>query len=100
MNKLTIDELKLQFNKLGYKWLPFQIVGIRSKNDQPNKFDDLIGLIENDIILEVNGKKIDDKNGMGLTNLISQYSTGDKIMLKIWHKGQEKNIEITLEERK
>jgi len=50
MKKLTIEELKLKFNKLGYQWLPFQIVGIRSKADAPNKFDDFIGLIENDTI--------------------------------------------------
>jgi hypothetical protein len=50
MKKLTIEELKLEFNKLGYQWLPFQIVGIRSKADAHNKFDDLIGLIENDTI--------------------------------------------------
>lgn len=50
MKKYKIEELQLQFTKLGYKWLPFQIVGIRSKADSPNKFDDLIGLIEKDNI--------------------------------------------------
>lgn len=50
MKKLTIEELKAEFVKLGYKWLPFQIVGIRSKEDVPNKFDDLIGLIENNTV--------------------------------------------------
>jgi hypothetical protein len=50
MKQLTILELKTIFKKLHYKWLPFQIVGIRSKSDTSNKFDDLIGLIENDTI--------------------------------------------------
>jgi hypothetical protein len=50
MKKLTILELKTIFKSLNYKWLPFQIVGIRSKADAHNKFDDLIGLIENDTI--------------------------------------------------
>ncbi len=50
MKKYKVEELQLQFTKLGYKWLPFQIVGIRSKADNPNKFDDLIGLIEKDNI--------------------------------------------------
>jgi hypothetical protein len=50
MKKYKIEELQLQFTKLGYKWLPFQILGIRSKADSPNKFDDLIGLIEKDNI--------------------------------------------------
>jgi hypothetical protein len=50
MKKYKVEELQLQFNKLGYKWLPFQIVGIRSKANNSNKFDDLIGLIEKDNI--------------------------------------------------
>lgn len=50
MKKYTIDELKAQFNKLGYKWLPFQIVGIRSNANLPNKFDDLIGVIQDNNI--------------------------------------------------
>lgn len=50
MKKYTIEELKIEFKRLGYKWLPFQIVGIRSQVNLPNKFDDLIGLIENDTI--------------------------------------------------
>lgn len=50
MKKYKVEELQLQFTKLGYKWLSFQIVGIRSKADSPNKFDDLIGLVEKDNI--------------------------------------------------
>lgn len=50
MKKLTIEELKLEFTKLGYKWLNFGIVGIRSKADVPDKFDDLIGLVENNTV--------------------------------------------------
>lgn len=50
MKKYNIQELKVEFNRLGYQWFDFQIVGIRSKADSPNKFDDLIGLIENDTI--------------------------------------------------
>lgn len=50
MKKYTIAELSNEFIKLKYQWLPFQIVGIRSKANLPNKFDDLIGLIENDTI--------------------------------------------------
>ena len=50
MKKYTIEELKAEYNKLGYKWFDFQIVGIRSTADLPDKFDDLIGLIENNTI--------------------------------------------------
>ncbi len=50
MKQLTTQELKAEFNRLGYKWLPFHIIGIRSKADAPDKFDDLIGLSEMDKI--------------------------------------------------
>lgn len=50
MKKYTIEELKAEYQKLGYKWFDFQIVGVRSKADAPDKFDDLIGLIEGNTI--------------------------------------------------
>lgn len=46
MKNYSIQELKSEFTRLGYQWFDFQIVGIRSKADLPNKFDDLIGLVE------------------------------------------------------
>lgn len=65
---------------------------------QPDSPADKAGLEENDIILEVNGKKITEEHS--LTGLLSQFSPGDKIKLKIRHDGEEKTIEATLEERK
>ena len=50
MRKYNIEELKQEFDRLGYKWLNFQVIGVRSKADEPNKFDDLIGLIEDNTI--------------------------------------------------
>lgn len=50
MKKYSILELKNEFHKLGYQWLDFQIIGIRSNANIPNKFDDLIGLVENNTI--------------------------------------------------
>jgi len=41
----TIEELKAKFTELGYQWMPFHIIGIRSKANEPNKFDDLICLV-------------------------------------------------------
>ena len=46
MKKYTISELKKEFSRLGYKWLNFHIVGIRSKANAKNKFDDLIGVVD------------------------------------------------------
>lgn len=40
-----IEKIKAQFTELGYKWPAFHIVGIRSATNLPNKFDDLIGLV-------------------------------------------------------
>lgn len=63
----------------------------------PGSPADKAGIMENDIILEVNGVKIDDKND--LSSLISQYNVGSEITLKIWHKGNANNIKVKLEER-
>jgi hypothetical protein len=50
MKLYTIDELKSQFNKLGYKWLDFQFIGIRSNADLPNVFDDMFYVINKNSI--------------------------------------------------
>ncbi|MFZ2192734.1 MAG: trypsin-like peptidase domain-containing protein [Candidatus Moraniibacteriota bacterium] len=64
----------------------------------PGSPADKAGLMENDVILEINGTKINDKNS--LTDLISNSNVGDKITLKVWHKGNTKEVEVKLEERK
>ena len=46
---------------------------------------DKAGLEENDIILEINGQKIDADHSLGKE--IAQYNPGDKIILKIMHDG-------------
>ncbi len=60
----------------------------------PGSPADKAGLIENDIILEVGGKKVNGRNK--LTDLIEKHKTGDKIKLKIYHKGEEQIIEVEL----
>jgi len=64
----------------------------------PGSPADKAGIMENDIILEINGTKIDNKNQT--TNLVSSYNVGDTITLKIWRKGEIKDIKVILEERK
>jgi serine protease Do len=67
----------------------------------PGSPADKAGISENDIILEINEEKINEfERGKSLTELILKYNVGDKVKVKIWHKGKEKNIELTLEERK
>ena len=55
------------------------------------------GLQENDIILEVDGSKIDMTNT--LAKIIQGHNVGDKISLKILHQGQEKTVQVTLGEK-
>ena len=50
MKQYTISELKKEFKRLGYQWLNFHIVGIRSNANAKNKFDDLIGVVDFDEI--------------------------------------------------
>lgn len=64
----------------------------------PGSPADKAGIVENDLILEVNGQKIDEKNT--LAKFISKQKVGDEVTLKIWHKGEEKTVRVKLEERK
>lgn len=64
----------------------------------PGSPADKAGLAENDIILEVNGRKIDER--LSLAKEIAKYKPGDEIELKILSKGKEKKAKVKLEERK
>ena len=61
----------------------------------PGSPADKAGIVENDIILEIDGTKIDDKNS--LASLVRGKNVGDVINLKILHKGTEKTVQVTLE---
>jgi len=64
----------------------------------PGSPADIAGIVENDIILEANGKKVTKDNS--LAKIIQASSVGDELTLKILHKGEEKVIKAKLAERK
>ncbi|MBI3306138.1 trypsin-like peptidase domain-containing protein [Candidatus Nomurabacteria bacterium] len=64
----------------------------------PGSPADKAGIVENDIILEVDGAKLDGKKNVAA--LIRGKSIGQKINLKIIHQGAEKNVSVLLEAAK
>lgn len=64
----------------------------------PGSPADKAGIVENDIILEVNGKAVDADHS--LSSLISVYKPGDTIDVTIYHKGKEETLKVILEEFK
>lgn len=61
----------------------------------PGSPADKAGIEENDVILEIDGKKLDGKNS--LSGIIRDHHVGDTISLKIFHDGEEKEVPVTLE---
>ncbi|MFA5157961.1 MAG: trypsin-like peptidase domain-containing protein [Patescibacteria group bacterium] len=64
----------------------------------PGSPADKAGVVENDIILEINGERINSSNS--LTSLLSKYNVGDTVNVKISHQGSEKTVKVTLQEMK
>lgn len=74
----------------------------RGKNESdlaviPDSPANKAGIVENDIILEVDGKKINEDNG--LAKAIQKHKVGDEVKLKIYHEEEEKEVTVKLEER-
>ncbi len=57
---------------------------------------DKAGLVENDIILEINSQKITEDNT--LASMMQSFSVGQTITLKILHAGAEKTVTAVLQE--
>ncbi len=63
----------------------------------PGSPADKAGLVENDIILEVEGERVDQDTS--LARLISSRTIGENISLRVLSKGEEREIVVTLEAR-
>lgn len=64
----------------------------------PGSPADKASLAENDIILEVNGQKVEGQNT--LSRLLQKFNPGDSLSMKIFHKGDDKDVKVTLGETK
>jgi S1-C subfamily serine protease len=60
----------------------------------PGSPADKAGIQENDIILEVDDRKVTERTQ--LADLIAAHKPGDEINLRIYHKGEEKEIKVVL----
>ncbi|MFA6000078.1 MAG: trypsin-like peptidase domain-containing protein [Candidatus Paceibacterota bacterium] len=56
------------------------------------------GIVENDIILEIDGVKLDDKTS--LASIIRQKAVGQTVTLRVLSKGVEKEVKVVLEASK
>lgn len=63
----------------------------------PGSPADKAGIVANDIILELNGQKIDDSHS--LARMLAKYNPGDEVELKIFHKDGEKIVKVKLDQR-
>ncbi len=64
----------------------------------PGSPADEAGLMETDIIFEIDGERIDTDTTLG--SLIAKKRVGEEVTLKVWHKGETKLVTLRLEERK
>jgi serine protease Do len=96
----AIDDAMRKANQLT---VDYGVIVIRGQNEgelavMPGSPADKAGIVENDIILEINGEKITESNP--LQYMVTKFSVGDTVKLKVMHKGEEKTVEVTLTERK
>lgn len=63
----------------------------------PGSPADKAGLAENDIVLEINGQKITPDNP--LDKIITGLKVGDQVAMRVYSKGQNKTVTVTLGER-
>ncbi len=95
---ILVNKNIAEANKISVDYGALLIKGAKSAELAvlPGSPADKAGLAENDIILEVNGKKITEENT--LSTLVGKFKVGDEINLKVLHKGETKDVKLKLEE--
>ncbi len=96
---VLVDEDIQKHNNLpfGYGALVLRGQNITDFAVIPGSPADKAGIAENDIILEINGQKLNENNQ--LADVIAKYNVGDTLTFKVWHKGDTKEVKVTLGER-
>ncbi len=97
---LQINEMIAESNELDVDYGALIVKG-RNMSDLavvPGSPADKAGLVENDIILEVNGEQINKNHS--LIRAIGRNKPGTEVELKILHDGEENIIKVILEENK
>ncbi len=95
---ITPDLAKANNLSVDYGAIVLRGTGLTAFAVVPGSPADKAGIVENDIILEVNGDKIDQDHS--LVSLVQQYQVGDEIELKVLSKAKEKTVKVKLEESK
>jgi serine protease Do len=62
----------------------------------PSSPADKAGIVQNDIILSINGEEINENTPV--TQIVQKYNPGDEVELTILHKGKESKVKLTLGE--
>ncbi|NTW75960.1 MAG: PDZ domain-containing protein, partial [Candidatus Moranbacteria bacterium] len=94
-----IDEEIAEENGLPYPYGAIVIRGSRTAEFAvvPGSPADKAGIVENDIILEIDGTRLDTDHPLG--NVVADHRPGDGITLKVWRKGDIRDVSVTLAER-
>lgn len=97
---LIIDEGIAKQNDLEYDYGALILRGERRSDIAviPGSPADRAGLKEGDVILEISGEKVTEDKPLSF--LISEKGIGEEVVLKVWSRGEIKEITVLLEERK
>ncbi|MBU6389115.1 trypsin-like peptidase domain-containing protein [Patescibacteria group bacterium] len=90
----TITTTVQQQQNLPYNYGALVVGGGATPAIIPGSPAEKAGLLVNDIILQVNGEQVNQNNT--LSDLIQKYQVGDTVTLRVYDKGKEKDVKVTL----